>query len=83
MLAEVVEGLALVAAELVLAGHIHYGGCHVDGGAHHVEGDDPIEGRSSGLVFMAEEPYNCRQYDPLLVEVHNPWACATCGGGSS
>ena len=72
MLAEVVEGLELVTAELVLGRHIHCGGCHVDGGAHHVEGDEPIEDRSSGLVLMAEGLNNCRQHDSLLVEAHGP-----------
>ena len=72
MLAEVVEGLALVSAELVLAGQIYSGGVYVDGGAHHVEGDEPIEDRSSGLVPVAEGPNNCRQHDSVLVEAHGP-----------
>ena len=72
MLAEVVEGLELVTVELVLAGQIYRGGVYVDGGAHHVEGDELIEDRSSGLVLMAEGPNNCRQHDSLLVEAHGP-----------
>ena len=70
MLAEVVEGLALVTAELVLAGHIHRWDCRVDGGAYHVEDDGPIEDRSSGRVLVTKEPHNNRQYDSLLVEFH-------------
>ena len=72
VLAEAVESLALVTAKLVLAGQIYREGCHVDGGAHHADGDEPIEGRSRGRVLMAEELHNDQQHDSLLVEAHNP-----------
>ncbi len=44
--------------------------CHVDGRAHHVEDDEPIEDRSSGRVLLVEEPNNYQHHDPLLVEIH-------------
>ena len=58
--------------KLVLAGQIYREGCHVDGGAHHVDSDEPIEGRSRGRVLMAEELHDDQQHDSLLVEAHNP-----------
>ena len=56
--------------KLVLAGQIYREGCHVDGGAHHVDSDEPIEDRSSGRVLVTKEPHNNWQHDSLLVEFH-------------
>ncbi len=42
----------------------------VDGGAHHINGGECVEGGGGRRVFVAEEPHNNRQWDAMLVEVH-------------